>query len=89
MNGFAILRMSTGKRAEVAQRGVAGAEVVDRDLDAEAAELGEQGERRLGVVQQVRLRELEDERAWPEAVLLERTLDVVDEASARADRARR
>ena len=48
MNDRSILTVSTGKRQQVVERGVAGPEIVDRQVDAEA--LGASPERLDGGV---------------------------------------
>ena len=60
----AILRMSTAEAAQVAERRVAGAEVVDRpSATPEPAQFVEAGERRLRVAEHRRLGHLQHERA--------------------------
>ena len=74
--------------AQVGQRRVPGAEVVDRDPDAEGLEPPEGRGRRLAVLHEDRLGDLQDETARVEARLGERRGDRVDDAGrpAEADR---
>ena len=44
-----ILILSNGKALQIAQRGVAGAEIVERDPDADGAKLMQNGKRRIVV----------------------------------------
>ena len=68
--------------AQVAERRVAGPEVVDRDPDAARAERLEPGDRRRRVVEHRRLGQLEDESAGPQAGLAQDRLDLVDEVGS-------
>ena len=47
MNERSILILSNGKRAQIAERGIAGAEIVHRDADAERAQAVQRFERQL------------------------------------------
>ena len=60
---------------QVQQRRVAGAEVVDRDAHAERLDVAQLGTRRLGLVDERALGELEAERGRLEPVALQRGLD--------------
>ena len=64
-----ILILSNGKRLQIAQRGKAGAEIVERDAHADGAELMQDRERGLVVADQHGLGDFEFEpvRARPEA----------------------
>src|SRR5450755_911075 len=66
--------------AQVSQRAVAGAEVVDRDPHAQCFEHSQPLRSGVGVAHQRRLGDLERERAWVETCELERFGDVVHEA---------
>ncbi len=61
-NERSILRMSTGKPAQVAERRVAGAEVVHRDPDAERLQVVQALDGRVRVGEHHGLGDLEDER---------------------------
>ena len=60
-----------GEPAQVLERRVAGAEVVDRDLDPELLDLGEHADRRLGILDQHALGDLEAEPGGIDAGLLD------------------
>ena len=62
---------------EVRQRRVAGAEVVDREVEAESTERTERAQRRLGVAHQRALGDLEPERARHDARVVQDTRHVV------------
>ena len=57
--GLVDLDLVEGEGPQIAERGVAGAEVVHRDPDAEVAELVEDGEGALGLLEQDQLGDLE------------------------------
>ena len=61
---------------QIAQRGIAGAEIVQRDPDAELAQLMQHVERRLVVANQHRLGDLELQPAGGKAASRERRRDV-------------
>jgi hypothetical protein len=65
--------------AQVAERGVAGAEVVDRQPDAERLQLTEPGDGRVGVVHEQALGDLQDQRAGVEVGVAQRGGDVIDQ----------
>src|SRR5262249_39677967 len=71
-----------GKRAQVAQRRIAGAEVVERDADADVAKLPQNGFCRIGVVQQRGLGDLELEAMRQNAGIIECLDDAKGEARA-------
>ena len=64
--------MSAGQLAQMGERGVAGAEVVDGQLDAEIAQLGQPVADQPGVLHQHPLAHLDGERARRQAALRER-----------------
>ena len=76
-----ILISSTVQVLQVGERGVAGAEVVDRDAHAEAAQALHLDPDRGQVCEQHRLGELEAEPARLDAAGAERLGDVLDEAT--------
>ena len=74
--------------AQVAERRVAGAEVVEHDPHAEAAQRGQHRAGRVGLLHQRALGQLERERLGRQARLAQRRLDVAGQLAAR-DLARR
>ena len=67
--------------AQVGQRGVAGAEVVDRQARAEVAQPGHGGQRPLGVGHDHALGDLELERLRRQAVGVQQTLDLLGQVA--------
>ena len=59
MKERSILILSNGKLLQVAQRRIAGAEIVERDAHADGAKLVQDGERRIVVADQHRFGDLE------------------------------
>ena len=67
MKQRSILILSNGKALQVAQRGIAGAEIVERDADPDGAKVVQNGERRLVVADEDGLGDLELQPARGEA----------------------
>ena len=83
MNRLSILRMSIGSSAERGERGVTGAEVVDRDAYPGSAELIEGADDATRLAGEDRFGDLEDELRWIEIGACERVRDVFDEVGVR------
>ena len=78
-NERSIFSTSTGQVLEVAERRVAGAEVVDRDLYAKRAQRLERPAHAVGLLHERALRDLDRERGRREVGLVERPGHVGDE----------
>ncbi len=76
MNGLVDLEDVDREALQVAQRRIAGAEVVDRQAHAERFQLQQPGEIRLGVVHDRAFRELQNQPLRGEARFVERRSDV-------------
>ena len=85
MNERSIFSASTGQAFEVRERGVAGAEVVDREVEAERAERTERAQRRLGVAHERALGDLQPQRRRLDAA--RRAARAPRRSAARAPRA--
>ena len=82
------LQLADGQGRQIGQRRVAGAEVVDRDLDADLVEPVQRRDHVLQVLHQARLGDLELDRVMRHAVGRDRVVDVLDEVGALEEPAR-
>ena len=80
--GLVDLQDVDGEAADVVQRGVAGSEVVDRELDAEVLQLGEALVRQDHVLHHHALGDLEHEALGSEPGLEEHARDLLDDLGA-------
>ncbi|MDP9397604.1 MAG: hypothetical protein M3P96_07150 [Actinomycetota bacterium] len=79
--GTVDLQGVDGELLEIGQRRVAGAEVVEGELHAQLLDLAQPAQRRVGVVQEQGLGDLEDQYGWIETALGEGRGDVVGDLS--------